>query len=130
MKATLVVIENEDDHAEAKALVEKLMRSEAPQDASRLAAQARLMEAYERSRWPRKTPKVGDILNYLMDQNGLTRSDLIPLLGSESRVSEVLNGKRQLSLNMIQRLRQRFRIPADVLLPPPNSDGTRKYVLA
>jgi HTH-type transcriptional regulator/antitoxin HigA len=130
MKATLFVIENDTDHAGAKALVAKLMRSDAPEDVARLAAQARLIEAYERSRWPRKPPKVSDVLNYLMDQRGLTRTDLVPLLGTESRVSEVLNGKRELSLTMIQRLRQRFKIPADVLLPSPGSGGARKHALA
>jgi HTH-type transcriptional regulator/antitoxin HigA len=130
MKATLFVIENDDDHAEAKALVEKLMRSNAPGDAARLTAQARLIEAYERTRWPRRSPKLADVLTYLMEQHGLTRADLVPLLGSESRVSEVLNGKRELSLTMIQRLRQRFHIPADALLPPPSSGRTRRHAFA
>ena len=129
MKTTLFVIENEADHAQAKALVEKLMRSNAPEDQARLAAQARLIELYERSRWPRRSPKVADILTYLMDQHGLTRADLAPLLGTESRVSEVLNGKRELSLTMVQRLRERFHIPADALLPPLPSSRARRHAL-
>ena len=50
MKATLIVIENEKDHAQAKALVEELMRSENLADRARMVAQARLIETYERSR--------------------------------------------------------------------------------
>jgi hypothetical protein len=56
MKATLIVIQNDADHAQAKALVEKLMRSDNPGDRARMMAQARLIEAYERARWPRRAP--------------------------------------------------------------------------
>jgi HTH-type transcriptional regulator/antitoxin HigA len=52
-----------------------------------------------------------------MDQHGLTRADLIPILGTASRVSEVLGGKRELSITMIKRLRDRFQVPADLLIP-------------
>lgn len=51
-----------------------------------------------------------------MDQHGLTRADLVPLFGTASRVSEVLNGKRSLSLVMVRRLSRRFHIPADLLI--------------
>jgi HTH-type transcriptional regulator/antitoxin HigA len=54
-----------------------------------------------------------------MDQHGLSRADLVPLLGTPSRVSEVLQGKKGLSMTMIQRLRARFRVPAELLLPAP-----------
>jgi len=97
MKATLIVIENDSDHAQAKALVAKLMGSRKSDDRVRMVAQARLIEAYERSRWPRRAPTLPDLLNYLMDQYGLSRNDLVPLLGTASRVSEVMNGKRELS---------------------------------
>ena len=54
-----------------------------------------------------------------MDQHGLTRVDLVPLLGTPSRVSEVLSGKRDLSMTMIKRLRDRFHVSADLLIPQP-----------
>jgi HTH-type transcriptional regulator/antitoxin HigA len=127
MKATLILIENDADHAQAKALVDRLMISDNPADSAKLAAQARLIEAYERRRWPQKTPALADILTYLLDQHGLTRADLVPLLGTPSRVSEVLSGKRELSIAMIQRLRKRFHISADVLIP---SASSRKKVAA
>ncbi len=118
MKAELIIIETDADLAEATALVETLM-AEASGDSSlaRLRAQARLVEDYERRRWPGKAPSVPQLLIYLMDQNGMTRADLAPLLGGAGRVSEVLNGKITLSLSMIRRLRDRFGIPADLLIP-------------
>jgi len=56
MKATLFVIENDAAHAQAMALVDKLMGSRDPADLARMTAQARLIEAYERVRWPRREP--------------------------------------------------------------------------
>jgi HTH-type transcriptional regulator / antitoxin HigA len=123
MKTTLFVIENDRDHAEAKALIEKLMGSDDAADQARMAAQARLIEAYERAHWPRRTPSLPDLLTYLMEQHGLSRADLVPLLGTPSRVSEVLNGKRELSMSMVRKLRDRFRISADLLILPRRSRG-------
>jgi HTH-type transcriptional regulator/antitoxin HigA len=124
MKATLVVIETDADLREAQALVAALMGPDgvaADSDLARLRAQAQLIEAYERRRWPPRSPTPADILRHLMDQHGLSRADLVPLLGTASRVSEVLAGKKQLSMAMVQRLRARFGIPADLLLPPPDA---------
>jgi HTH-type transcriptional regulator/antitoxin HigA len=61
-----------------------------------------------------------------MDQHGLTRADMVPILGTPSRVSEVLRGKKGLSMAMVQRLRTRFRVPADLLLPPPKKAPARR----
>ena len=58
------------------------------------------------------------MIRHLMDQHGLTRADLVPILGTASRVSEVLRGEKGLSMTMVQRLRDRFRVPAELLLPP------------
>jgi HTH-type transcriptional regulator/antitoxin HigA len=116
MKTTLIVIQNEVDHVQAKGMVAKLMESHDPADRARMVAQARLVEAFERSRWPRRAPSLPDLLVYLMDQHDLSRSDLIPLLGTASRVSEVLAGKRELSMSMVKRLRERFHISADLLI--------------
>ena len=121
MKATLIIIENDNDHAQAKALIDELMGSEDAADRARVMAQARLIEAYERSRWPRR--RLPDLLTYLMDQHGLSRADLVPLLGTASRVSEVLNGKRELSMSMVRKLRERFQISADLLISPKRQRG-------
>jgi HTH-type transcriptional regulator / antitoxin HigA len=123
MKATLIVIQNDADHAEAKKLIERLMDSNDPADLARMAAQARLVEAYERSRRPHRNVTVPELLKYLMDQHGLTRADLVPLLGTASRVSEVLNGKRDLSMSMVRKVRDRFRVSADLVIPQASSRG-------
>jgi HTH-type transcriptional regulator / antitoxin HigA len=120
MKATLIIIENEKDHAQAK---EELMGSEGVADRARIVAQARLIEAYERARWPRRTPALPDLLTCLMDQHGLSRADLVPLLGATGRVGEVLNGKRDLSMSMVRELRERFDISADLFIAPRRSRG-------
>jgi HTH-type transcriptional regulator / antitoxin HigA len=119
MDATLMVIDGDVELARARALVDRLWDSEDPADIARLQAQARLIVAYEESKWPRRPPSTAELIRHLMDQHGLTRADMVPLLGTPSRVSEVLRGKKELSMAMVQRLRARFRVPADLLIPPP-----------
>jgi HTH-type transcriptional regulator/antitoxin HigA len=119
MDATLILIDSDAEFARARALVDQLWDSDDPTDVARLQAQARLIAAYEESKWPRRPPNTADLIRHLMDQHGLTRADMVPILGTPSRVSEVLRGKKGLSMAMVQRLRTRFQIPADLLLPPP-----------
>jgi HTH-type transcriptional regulator/antitoxin HigA len=94
------------------------MESEDPGDIARLAAQARLIASYEEDKWPKRRPSAAEVIRYLMDQHRLRRADMALLLGTASRLSEVLSGQRQLNLAMVQRLRARFQVPADLLLPP------------
>ena len=119
MDATLILIDSDAELARARALVEQLWNSDDPADIARLQAQAGLIAAYEESKWPRRPPSTADLIRHLMDQHGLTRADMVPILGTPSRVSEVLGGKKELSMTMVQRLRARFRVPADLLIPPP-----------
>ena len=119
MDATLIVIDSDAELARARALVDQLWDSQDPADVARLQAQARLIAAYEDSKWPRRPPSTAELIRHLMDQHGLTRADMIPILGTASRVSEVLRGKKELSMTMVQRLRARFRVSADLLIPPP-----------
>jgi HTH-type transcriptional regulator / antitoxin HigA len=123
--ATLIVIDSDAELARALKLIDRLMPSDDPADVKRLAAQARLIESYEQTRWPRRTPRTADVIRYLMDQHGLSRADMVPFLGTMSRVSEVPSGKKELSMTMVQRLRARFGVPADVLLPPVKKTKTR-----
>lgn len=116
--ATLIVIDSDAELARARALVDRLWGSENSADIARLQAQARLIAAYEEARWPRR-PSTAELIRHLMDQHGLTRTDMAAILGTPSRVSEVLAGKKELSMAMVQRLRTRFRVPVDVLIPPP-----------
>jgi HTH-type transcriptional regulator/antitoxin HigA len=119
MDATLILIDSDAELARARALVERLWESDEPADLAQLQAQARLIAAYEESKWPRRPPRTADLIRHLMDQHGLTRADMVPILGTPSRVSEVLRGKKGLSMAMVQRLRARFHVSADLLLPPP-----------
>ena len=121
MDANLILIDDDTEVARARALVETLWDSEAPADVARLRAQALLIAAYEESRWPPRPPSPAELIRHLMDQHGLSRADMVPYLGTLSRVSEVLSGKKGLSLTMVQRLRARFSVPADLLLPSPET---------
>src|SRR4051794_7600438 len=107
MDATLILIDSETELARARALVDRLWD-------------------YEERKWPRRRPSTADLIRHLMDQHGLTPADMAPILGTASRASDVLGGKTQLSMAMIQRLRARFRVPADVLIPPPTRTGARR----
>jgi HTH-type transcriptional regulator/antitoxin HigA len=126
MDATLILIDGDAELARARALVDRLWASNAPADVARLEAQARLIAAYEARKWPRRPPRTADLIRHLMDQHGLTRADMVPILGTPSRVSEVLRGKKRLSMAMVQRLRARFRVSADLLLPPPKQATGRR----
>jgi HTH-type transcriptional regulator/antitoxin HigA len=117
MDATLILIDSDAELARARALIERLWDSDEPADIARLEAQARLIAAYEETKWPRRPPSVADLIRHLMDQHGLTRADMAPILGTPSRVSEILSGKKGLSMAMVRRLRTRFNIPADLLIP-------------
>jgi HTH-type transcriptional regulator/antitoxin HigA len=126
MDATLILIDSDAELARARTLVDRLWESDDPADIARLQAQARLIAAYEESRWPRRPPSTADLIRHLMDQHGVTRADMVPILGTPSRVSEVLRGKKGLSMAMVQRLRAHFRVPADLLIPPPKKAQGRR----
>lgn len=116
MKAEVILIEHERDAVEARALIAKLGGSSKRADISRLRAQALLLEAWERTRWPAAPVSPIELIRYAMDQHDLTPAQLAPLLGTRSRVTEVLNGKRPLTLTMIRRLHDRLGLPVDLLI--------------
>src|SRR5579862_9660403 len=117
MDATLVLIDSDEELARARALVDRLWESDTPVSVARLEAQARLLAAYEERKWPRRPPSTANLNRHIMDQHDLTRADMVPILGTPTRVSEVLRGKKRLSMAMVQRLRARFRVSADLLIP-------------
>ena len=75
-----------------------------------------LVESYEIKHFPIAPPDPVDAIKFRMEQMGLTKADLVQYLGSQSRVSEILNGKRKLTLGMIKSLYKGLRIPAEILL--------------
>ena len=66
MNATLIVIDSDAELARAHKLVNRLMASDSPADVARLAAQARLIAAYEQAQWPRRMPRTAEVIRYLM----------------------------------------------------------------
>ena len=116
MKTEVIVVENERDARAARALVTALGRSRKARDVARLKAQALLLEAYEKARWPAAPATPAELIRYAMEQHGLSPADLAPILGTRSRVSEVLNGRRPLTLAMIGRLHSRLGLPAELLI--------------
>jgi HTH-type transcriptional regulator/antitoxin HigA len=116
MKAQLIVIETPRDYEAARALVSELMNAATSEDGARLRAQAAIVAAYEaRIRPPRPVDPI-EAIKFRMDQMGMKRADLVKIIGSKSKVSEILNRKRPLSLAMIRRLHKELKIPADVLI--------------
>lgn len=78
-----------------------------------------LVEKYEQEHYPIELPDPVEAIKFRMEQEGLTRKDMIKYLGSQSKVSEVLNYKRPLSLTMIRALNVGLNIPAEVLIQRP-----------
>lgn len=87
-------------------------------DGERLDILVTLVEAYEEKHYPILPPDPVDAILYYMESRGLTRNDLEVYLGSRGRVSEILNRKRPLSLEMIRRLQQGLGISAEILVQP------------
>jgi len=75
-----------------------------------------LVDAYEEKRFPMDAPDPVTAIQFRMEQQGLTRKDLEPMIGSRARVSEVMTGKRQLTLAMVRRARSGLGISADLLV--------------
>ena len=75
-----------------------------------------LVESYEMKHYPIAPPDPIDAIKFRMEQMGMTKTDLAKYLGSQSRVSEVLGGRRKLTLKMIKSLYKGLKIPAEILL--------------
>ena len=88
-------------------------------DGERLEVMGALVQAYEAKHYPIDPPDPIEAIKFRMDQAGMTVKDLVPYIGSLNRVYEVLSYKRPLSLNMIRRLSEGMRIPAEVLIRAP-----------
>ena len=88
----------------------------------RLDILATLVDAYENEHYPMDPPDPIEAIVFRMEQQGLTRKDLEGILGSRTRVAEVLNRRRGLSINMIRRLHDTLGISAEVLIRPTQTD--------
>lgn len=123
MRRELKPIRSEADYEAALAEVERLWGAKnGTPDGDRLDILATLIDAYEAEHYPMDPPDPIEAIKFRMEQQGLTRKDLEPIIGTRTRVAEVLNRKRGLSIDMIRRLHERLGISADVLIRPSRID--------
>jgi HTH-type transcriptional regulator / antitoxin HigA len=119
MKNELKPIRTKANYEKALAEIERLWGAKSgTRDGDRLDVLATLIDAYETAHYPIDPPDPIEAIRFRMDQQGLTRKDLEPLIGTRTRVAEVLNRKRSLSISMIRRLHKHLGISADVLIRP------------
>jgi HTH-type transcriptional regulator/antitoxin HigA len=123
MKNDVKPIRTKSDYKQALAEVERLWgaKSGTP-GGDRLDVLATLIDAYEAAHYPMDPPDPVEAIKFRMEQQGLSRKDLEPLIGTRTRVAEVLNRKRSLSIGMIRRLHQALGISADVLIRSSGRD--------
>jgi HTH-type transcriptional regulator/antitoxin HigA len=116
-------IRTEQDYESALAEIGRLWGARSGTvEGDRLDVLATLVEAYEAEHHPMDPPDPIEAIKFRMEQQGLTRKDLERLLGTCTRVSEVLNRKRNLSIAMIRRLHEELGISAEVLIRPTRDD--------
>ena len=110
-------IRSEADYEAALAEVEQLWGTRlGTPEGDRLDVLATLIDAYESEHHPIDPPDPIEAIKFRMEQQGLTRKDLERILGTRTRVAEVLNRRRGLSINMIRRLHEKLGISAEVLI--------------
>ena len=119
MTAEVRPIRTKRDYESALKEVERLWGAKAgSSEGDRLDVLATLVDAYEAEHYPMDPPDPVEAIKFRMEQQGLTRRDLEEIIGTRTRIAEVLNRKRGLSIAMIRRLHERLGISADVLIRP------------
>ncbi|MDE0270805.1 MAG: helix-turn-helix domain-containing protein [Gammaproteobacteria bacterium] len=123
MATELRPIRSEADYEAALEEAERLWgaRSGTP-EGDRLDVLATLIEVYEAKHCPMDPPDPVEAIRFRMEQQGLTRKDLEPMIGPRNRVADVLNRKRGLSIEMIRQLHEHLGISAEVLIRPSRFD--------
>ena len=127
-KKMILPIRSEADYEAAIDEIEQYFDNEpepgAP-EADRFDLLALVIEDYERRRWPIEPPDVIDAIRYGMETGGHSQADLGRLLGSRQRASDILSGKRSLTMRMAWRLNREWGIPAEALIVPPKTAGRK-----
>jgi len=119
MAGEMKPIRTKADYRRALAEVDRLWGARSGTPAGdRLDILATLIDAYEAEHHPMDPPDPIEAIKFRMEQQGLSRKDLEPLIGTRTRVAEVLNRKRSLSIGMIRRLHDHLGISAEVLIQP------------
>lgn len=110
-------IKTEQDYNESIKRIEELWgaKKDTP-EGDELDLLCTLVELYEIKYYPIAPPDPVDAIKFRMEQMGMTNADMVKYLGSQSRVSEVLNRKRKLTLKMVKSLYKGLKIPAEILL--------------
>jgi len=114
-------IRSDKDHKAALAEIESLWGARAgTQAGDRLDLLLALVDLYESKRWPVDANKDDpiDVLGYAIDELGHSQAELAELLGSRSRASEVLSRRRALTVEMIHKISESWKIPAELLIRP------------
>jgi HTH-type transcriptional regulator/antitoxin HigA len=112
-------IRTKRDYGAALAEIERLWGAKlGTPNGDRLDVLATLIEAYEAAHYPMDPPDPVEAIKFRMEQQGLRRKDLESLIGTRTRVAEVLNRRRNLSISMIRRLNKELGISAEVLIRP------------
>lgn len=122
-------VKTEADYEAALKEIEEIMDAEegTPQS-DRLHVLATLVGAYENEHFPIDLPDPVEAIKFRMEQAGLTRQELEPILGGRNRVSEILNRTRALSIGMIRRLHAELGIPLESLIREyPTASPRRRY---
>jgi len=110
-------IKTEQDYNSAIKRIEELWGSKKDtQKGDELDLLVTLVESYELKHYPIAPPDPIDAIKFRMEQMGMTKEDMVKYLGSQSRVSEILNRKRNLTLKMVKSLYKGLKIPAEILL--------------
>ena len=119
-------IKTKADYEKALARVDALMdaKPDSPKG-DELDVLVTLIEAYEDKHYPFPPPKPISAIKFRMEQAGLTRKDMEPYFGGRGRVSEVLNGKRPLTLDMIRKLHEGLGIPLESLIGKTRAPGKK-----
>lgn len=111
------LIKTDADYDEALARVDELFDSKpGTADGDELELLLHLVERFEEAEWPLDLPDPVTAIRFRLSQQGMTAEDLIPLLGSKKAVTEVMSGKKALSLSTIRTLTRELGIPAEALL--------------
>ena len=119
MATKIKVIKTEEDYNKALELIGELMNKDPEEDSEegeKLNLLATLVQNYESKLFPESLPDPIDAILFRMEQQNLKPSDLVPYIGSRSKVSEILSRKRTLTLSMMRALEAGLGIPAKVLL--------------
>jgi HTH-type transcriptional regulator/antitoxin HigA len=110
-------IRNQQDYERAMASIEEFWDAQPnTPDGDTLDVLVTLVEVYEQQNFPIDAPDPVEAIKFRMEQQGLSDADLVPFLGQRSRVSEILNKKRKLSISMIRNLHKQLNIPLESLV--------------